>query len=261
MGESIPYEIPETDVASELFGSHFMLESAILAIEQGTPPENVLDQLRGISASLGLVAVETSKLQRQNRYDSLTGLLSGEAGLASTILPVLERYYYADTETQSAYEMHDKHPWVVMAIDMDNLKPVNDKHGHDVGDQVIEITAQAVEHAIRPDDFALRLHGDEFEVYLRPDTTKPKPKQEDLPGEIVEKRINAFLQAAEYTGKNNRVYQGLSVTAGFAPIHSLEELQAAREQADLMLIEQKRLKKKGNVGKFIDLVRGAREKT
>jgi len=51
-----------------------------------------------------------------------------------------------------------------MMIDADEFKHINDTYGHDAGDVVIRELARNIQHAIRSDDVACRLGGDEFLV-------------------------------------------------------------------------------------------------
>lgn len=52
----------------------------------------------------------------------------------------------------------------VLYLDLDDFKPVNDKHGHALGDRVLAEVATRLRHAVRPTDFVARLGGDEFAV-------------------------------------------------------------------------------------------------
>jgi len=50
----------------------------------------------------------------------------------------------------------------VMFIDLDQFKPINDGHGHEVGDQLLQEIAKRLSETIRQSDLVVRLGGDEF---------------------------------------------------------------------------------------------------
>lgn len=54
----------------------------------------------------------------------------------------------------------------VLFLDLDGFKPINDTHGHEVGDQVLKIAAKRMEACIREEDVAARMGGDEFTILL-----------------------------------------------------------------------------------------------
>lgn len=56
---------------------------------------------------------------------------------------------------------------VVMMLDLDGFKFVNDRHGHAAGDEVLRIIAARIGHVLRNGDMVGRLGGDEFACLLR----------------------------------------------------------------------------------------------
>lgn len=56
--------------------------------------------------------------------------------------------------------------FAVIALDVDFFKRVNDEHGHDIGDQVLQALAALMRENSRPDDLLCRMGGEEFAVFL-----------------------------------------------------------------------------------------------
>ena len=54
----------------------------------------------------------------------------------------------------------------VIFLDLDGFKGVNDRHGHDVGDELLKQIANRAQKGLRPGDTLARLGGDEFVVLL-----------------------------------------------------------------------------------------------
>jgi diguanylate cyclase (GGDEF)-like protein len=55
---------------------------------------------------------------------------------------------------------------VLLYIDLDGFKPVNDGHGHAAGDAVLQLVAKLLKDNVRETDIIARLGGDEFSVLL-----------------------------------------------------------------------------------------------
>jgi diguanylate cyclase (GGDEF)-like protein len=58
---------------------------------------------------------------------------------------------------------------LVMLVDVDDFKKVNDQWGHDAGDRVLKEIAERLKAGLRPPDHAARIGGDEY-LLLLPDT-------------------------------------------------------------------------------------------
>ena len=58
-------------------------------------------------------------------------------------------------------------PVSVVLIDIDNLKRINDRHGHEAGDEALRLVAGVLKESIRPGDLVVRWGGDEFVAVLR----------------------------------------------------------------------------------------------
>jgi diguanylate cyclase (GGDEF)-like protein len=68
---------------------------------------------------------------------------------------------------------HNKNILALMYIDLDNFKNVNDIHGHHVGDQLLLVLTDRLEHVVNSPDEVARLGGDEFTI-IREDINNPK---------------------------------------------------------------------------------------
>ncbi|MBF0470792.1 MAG: diguanylate cyclase, partial [Gammaproteobacteria bacterium] len=59
-----------------------------------------------------------------------------------------------------------RQPLALLFIDLDQFKQINDSDGHNIGDQVLQVTARLLQQCIRADDTIARLGGDEFTIII-----------------------------------------------------------------------------------------------
>lgn len=77
------------------------------------------------------------------------------------------RTLFADRFKQAiAHSQRNNSLLAVVFLDLDGFKPINDRYGHEVGDQLLIEIAQRIKASIRQDDTASRLGGDEFVLLL-----------------------------------------------------------------------------------------------
>ncbi|WIT10390.1 diguanylate cyclase [Paucibacter sediminis] len=130
-------------------------------------------------------------------------------------------------------------------LDLDGFKPVNDRHGHAAGDQVLRVVAQRLAQCMRGNDTVARLGGDEFVILMN---------QLEQVGEAVAalQRVIALLrQPIELHGQPSVRISACAGVAIFPDDAGLPDVLLG--QADLALYEGKR-RGPGSVCLYSELV-------
>jgi len=91
-----------------------------------------------------------------------------------------------------AYAKREQKKFVLMFLDLDNFKEVNDKFGHDIGDQLLQGVAKRFSKLLRKTDTICRLGGDEF-IILLPRLTQPRENTVDVALKIFSSLGELFL--------------------------------------------------------------------
>jgi len=170
------YVIPVSLLASErglrgglIAAAGAILCTALWAVLQDVPLGLVGSVARGVTllgvgVLVGLQSEQRLKLQRE-REDLLAELQATTTRDQLTGLPNRRAWDdRLDQVLQRAAEAQQ--PLSVLAIDLDQLKRINDTHGHAQGDRLLQRCAHAWSGALRDGDFLARLGGDEFLVLL-----------------------------------------------------------------------------------------------
>jgi diguanylate cyclase (GGDEF)-like protein len=86
-----------------------------------------------------------------------------EVALLDPLTGIPNRRYAMDRiEQEWAAAQRGARPLACMLIDIDHFKRVNDTHGHDVGDLVLQRVADVLKHTARTHDIVCRIGGEEF---------------------------------------------------------------------------------------------------
>jgi diguanylate cyclase (GGDEF)-like protein len=123
-------------------------------------------------------------------------------------------------------------PALLLMVDIDFFKKVNDTHGHPAGDQVLLAVAQALAKCVRPMDTVARYGGEEFAVVL--------PNCHTFFGVTVAERIRQTIQAMQVTIASGQVLNvTVSIGGAYAPEWVRSTAALWTERADVQLYRAK----------------------
>ena len=197
----------------KLNGSTLPLEISISSVDGG----GLVQVVRDITERKKL----EETLRNSSLKDDLTGLFN-RRGLLKQAAPYFD------------FARRQKENLLLLFIDLDGMKRINDEFGHNEGDNALINTAAILNRSFRSSDIIARLGGDEFTVLV----TDLNASKEDA---IT--RLNENLKA--YNARETRGHK-LSFSIGVATLEPermtcFEELL---EQADQAMYEQKRMKRR-----------------
>jgi len=118
--------------------------------------------------------------------------------------------FYDRMRQEIAYAKREKKKFALMFLDLDNFKEVNDKFGHDVGDELLREIAKRFNSLLRESDSICRLGGDEF-IILLPRLKNSRENTED----VVRKIFSVFSEPIKI--KNNSLNIHLSIGIALFP--------------------------------------------
>ncbi|MDP3920600.1 MAG: GGDEF domain-containing protein [Candidatus Omnitrophota bacterium] len=171
-----------------------------------------------LSAQAKKLTLQTRVFEERSEKDSRTGLYNF-AAVKDRLMSEIERAKRFGS------------PLTCLMIDIDNLKEVNDTHGHPAGDEVIYYVSQVLENEIRVIDTAARYGGDEFFVIL--------PVTPSDGARTVAERIRA--KAADGVAVHGGTLIKTSVSIGVAgyPSSRVWDVHSLIEEADRVMYEAK----------------------
>ena len=174
------------------------------------------DAKREVDDAQAELRVQHDQLRRAALYDTLTDSLNRRAFAQGVGLEMARGTY-----------------GTVVIADLDNLKSVNDAHGHSAGDRLLRQCADLLRTTLRPYDKLYRWGGDEFLLVI------PSARGED-----VEARLREVLSQAPALGvPNGKGTVQLEVSLGTADYTSAEGLDESIQLADEAMYRQKHPRK------------------
>ncbi len=165
------------------------------------------------------------RISQMAENDPLSGLMSRSAGMNF----LRKSFNLAKASGQRL---------TIAFIDINDLKVVNDKHGHHTGDFLIEKISEVLRANIRDTDGAMRFGGDEF-VLIMPDC--PQYRAEEIM-----KQINVYLNRYNLSGTYSFK---LGVSFGLVEFNPLRHSSALDmlAEADTEMYKNKRKNKRSNM--------------
>jgi diguanylate cyclase (GGDEF)-like protein len=158
------------------------------------------------------------RLERMAATDPLTGLYN-------------RRHFARVLDQMFAETQRYRTDLACVMIDLDDYKHLNDKHGHQMGDQLLVLAGKVIAANMRRMDVAARYGGDEFVLLL--------PRASAQEAEVLAERIrDEFAQATASVLKQGR---GVTMSVGIASLGSTNPASADQlvAQADAALYRAK----------------------
>jgi diguanylate cyclase (GGDEF)-like protein len=192
---------------------------------RGASRESSLSKIEGLKAPIGLAirnALQHARLRGLAFRDSLTGLYN-------------RRAFDEMLEVQvSAARRHDR-PLSLLTLDVDRLKAINDRFGHEAGDAVLREVGRILSSLVRGCDLPARTGGDEFAVIL-PDTGREH-------AEILARRLRRRLQCHVIVPGLGALDAAVSIGVASAAASGTEGIRTLRRAADDALYAEKRARR------------------
>jgi len=100
---------------------------------------------------------EAEELKRRYQHLSIVDELTGIHN---------RRFFFPEAQAALSTAVRHRHPFAIMMVDLDRFKQINDRHGHSMGDKVLQVTAALLKGQTREGDIIARFGGEEFVLAL-----------------------------------------------------------------------------------------------
>ncbi|WP_420902128.1 diguanylate cyclase domain-containing protein [Pseudomonas nitroreducens] len=172
----------------------------------------VAERTAELTQSNQLLREREVQLQHAAHYDPLTGLPN-------------RRYLVEHAEHALAHAQQNGETLALMLIDLDHFKPINDSHGHDAGDFMLQNVGNRLRQCVRGSDCVARLGGDEFAALIS------GPDAESHAKEIACRILNELSRPVKFDSLELRVTPSIGVA--IYPSHAMQfsKLYKAADQA------------------------------
>ena len=194
---------------AQVFPASPAIKTLMQALNFGVP---ILTMAALVMHYFKLVTRQQAQLNEHATIDPLTGLMNRRR--------LREVWMHAEHEGRRG-----SFPLSIVLCDVDHFKAINDKYGHDMGDQVLRQLGQLMPREVRIDDSVCRWGGEEFLLLL--------PHCDQLTAMATANRIRATIAATPIRVGAQAL--SVTVTMGVATFIDNEKFEAAAHRADVAL--------------------------
>jgi len=147
---------------------------------------------------------------RLSAVDSLTALFN-------------RTFFFAALDREMARSARSGRGFCLLMLDLDELKAINDRHGHHAGDMVLRAVADTIKGGVRRIDVAARYGGDEFVALL--------PETDPTGGWVVAEKIRLNVAAVAVAGLERAPTVSVGVVSYPHDGQSVDDLMISADQA------------------------------
>ncbi len=151
---SIPWSLNWWLAHNLFLMSYLVIGSGVLYSYLDKEKYEYFDVLGQINQYTKLLEEKNMELYQMANYDALTSLSN-------------RSHFIKSTEEYIKKASIENITFGIMFIDLDYFKTINDKYGHQVGDELLKIVSKIITSIIKSNDMAARIGGDEFLLLLK----------------------------------------------------------------------------------------------
>ncbi len=160
-------EFNDDGTVARMIGAHRNLSAEKLLKQQSNHYNSFLQET---------IDAQTRELIEVNRQLSLKVKEAERLATTDSLTGLANRYHFDKTlSLECARASRFMEPLSMIAMDIDNLKPINDQFGHSAGDLSLIKVSEIIRNNVREIDLAVRWGGDEF-MLLLPNTSLSQAK-------------------------------------------------------------------------------------
>jgi diguanylate cyclase (GGDEF)-like protein len=149
--------------------------------------------------------------------------------IIDNLTKLYNRHYLEEIEDKGSFQYY-----IILLVDIDFFKKINDTYGHEVGDKVLKTVSEKLINVLRKDDIVIRYGGEEFLIFIRKERNKDRliyiNVAEKIRKSVEDLNINI----------NEKDYIKTTLSIGiFLDTDKVKNLQEAIKKADIALYKAK----------------------